>query len=79
VEPELIKFSGYETMKLNIKKFKIINNSSKVQRVHILPPQSPFFNITFSKKGKIAPGLSEDVSVHFTPNEYRYTLAYSPK
>ena len=70
--PSIIKFEGFETMKLNIKTLKIINNSTKIQRVHILPPGSAFFRLNFKKKGNIAPGMSELISVHFTPSEYKY-------
>lgn len=30
VEPDVVKFEGFETMKLNIKKLKILNNSTKM-------------------------------------------------
>ena len=72
-DPASIIYEGFEKMKLNIKKLKIINNSTKPQRVHILPPTSSFFRIHFNKKGNLAPGVSEEVSVHFSPNEYKYS------
>jgi hypothetical protein len=71
-DPGCIMYEGYETMKLNIKKLKIINNSTKAQRVNILPPSSPFFRVHFNKKGSLAPGIPEEVAVHFAPNEYRF-------
>lgn len=71
VEPKVVMFEGFETMKLNLKKLKIINNSTKMQRVHILPPGSPFFRIHYSKKGSLAPGIAEEIAIHFCPNEYK--------
>ncbi len=70
-EPEAVYYAGFEKMKLNIKKLKIINNSTKSQRIHILPPTSPFFKIHCNKKGSLAPGIAEEVSIHFYPNEYK--------
>lgn len=72
VDPFVVKFSGFEVGKVNIAKTRIINCSSKSQRVHILPPSTPFFSIKFDKKGQLAPGMSEDIFVHFTPNDYKY-------
>lgn len=70
-EPEAVYYEGFEKMKLNIKKLKIINNSTKPQRVHILPPTTAFFKIHFNKKGSLAPGIAEEVSIHFFPNDYK--------
>ena len=71
VEPDVVKFEGFETMKLNIKKIKILNNSTKMQRINILPPGSPFFKLVYSKKGALAPGIAEEIAVHFSPSEYK--------
>jgi hypothetical protein len=71
IDPAVVKFSGYEVGKVNITKVRIINCSSKSQRVHILPPSTPYFSIKFDKKGQLAPGMSEDVFIHFTPNDYK--------
>lgn len=67
-----MKFEGFETLKLNLRKVRILNNSTRQQRVHIIPPGTPFFNINVKKRGNLAPGMSEEVTIHFTPNEYRY-------
>ena len=72
IDPAVVKFSGYEVGKVNITKVRIINCSSKSQRVHILPPSTPYFSIKFDKKGQLAPGMSEDVFIHFTPNDYKW-------
>lgn len=78
VEPEMLFFKGFEKMKLNIRKFKVMNNSSKSQRVHILPPMTPYFRINYKKKGLLAPGMSESVAVHFLPHEYKYLFYLTP-
>jgi hypothetical protein len=69
----VVKFSGFELGKLNITKVKIINTASKPQRVHILPPTTPYFSIKFDKKGQLVPGMSEDVYIHFTPSDHKYS------
>jgi len=71
VDPVSVQFKGFETMKLNIQKFKVMNNSTKTQRVHILPPMTPYFKIFYKRKGGLAPGMAEDITIHFYPNEYR--------
>lgn len=71
IEPKVLKFAGFEVGKLNILKVKVINASTRSQRVHILPPTSPFFSIKFDKKGLIAAGNSEDIYVQFKPIEYK--------
>ena len=52
---------------------KLINNSPAPQRLHILPPATPFFKIKYNKKGMVPSGIAEDIYVQFTPaSEYRY-------
>lgn len=70
IEPNLVKYSGFEIGKMNISKVKIINTTQKPQRVHILPPSSPYFQIRYDKKGTLAPGMHEEVFIHFRPSEY---------
>lgn len=71
IRPKLIKFSGFEIYKDNILKFYVVNSSAQSQRVHILPPTSQFFSLKFEKKGNLAPGISEEIELHFRPNEYK--------
>lgn len=72
VEPRVLKFKGFEIGKSNIKKFSIVNTSSVAQRLTILPMISDNFQFFFEKKGKIAPGMSEEVKVSFVPRNYNY-------
>lgn len=69
----MVKFAGFETMKTHTLKVRLINNSPAPQRLHILPPSTPFFKIKYSKKGMVPSGIAEDIYVQFTPNdEYKY-------
>jgi hypothetical protein len=52
-------------------KLLIINKSKFSQRFNIIPPTTPFFKIQFTKKGNIAPGLSETVFITFHPQNYQ--------
>jgi phage-related protein len=54
----------------------IINKSKFSQRLNIIPPTTPFFKIQFTKKGNIAPGLSETVFITFNPQSYQYYYDY---
>lgn len=71
--PSMVKFAGYELRKTHTLKVKLINNSPAPQRLHILPPATPFFKIKYNKKGMVPSGISEDIYVQFTPaGEFRY-------
>lgn len=68
-QPAVVKFAGFETMKTHTLKVRLINNSPAPQRLHILPPQTPYFKIKYNKKGMIPSGIAEDIYVQFTPND----------
>ena len=70
--PRIIKISGFEINKRIMTKVEIINKSKYSERIIILPPTSPYFKIRYSKRGQIAPGLSETIYLFFTPSEYKY-------
>ena len=42
----------------------------------IIPPTTTFFKVKFSKKGLIAPGLSENIHITFSPESYVYYYDY---
>ena len=70
--PRIIKISGFELNKRIMTKVNIINKSKYSERIIILPPTSPNFKIKYTKRGQIAPGLSENIYLFFTPSEYKY-------
>ncbi len=67
----MIKFSGFELNKKQKIRLLITNKSKFSQRLNIIPPTTPFFKIQFTKKGNIAPGLSETVFITFNPQSYQ--------
>lgn len=70
--PSVVHFGGYELGKVYTQYVHIINVSDKSQRVHILDPDTTWFKIKYRRKGVIAPGMTEDVAITFTPFEFRY-------
>ena len=50
----------------------LLNASPVSQRLHILPPTTPSFKIFYNKKGVVAPGMTQPVTIVFEPKEYRY-------
>ena len=72
VSPNVARFAGFELKKTHTLKVKLINNSAVPQRLHILPPSTPYFKVRqSSKKGMIPSGISEDIYIQFTPTEYK--------
>ncbi|XP_015214048.2 cilia- and flagella-associated protein 221 [Lepisosteus oculatus] len=71
-EPPVIHFSGFELGKSYQQTVKFVNISSEVINIHILPAQTKYFQITYSKKHRLVPGLSYTVTIHFCPDEWRY-------
>jgi hypothetical protein len=61
--PSIVRFAGFELRKTHTLKVKLINNSPAPQRLHILPPSTPYFKIKYHKKGMIPSGISEDIYV----------------
>jgi len=61
--PSVVKFAGFETLKTHTMRVRLINNSAAPQRLHILPPQTPYFKIKYNKKGMIPSGIAEDIYV----------------
>lgn len=70
--PHTIHFGGFQIHKDHSHKLRVVNISSSSMRVLIIGPSTPYFRIEFEKKGLLAPGMSEEVTVTFTPHEWRY-------
>ncbi|XP_069377369.1 cilia- and flagella-associated protein 221 isoform X2 [Paralichthys olivaceus] len=71
-EPPELHFSGFELGKDYVKNLKLINVSSEVLNIHILPTKTSYFQSTYTKKYRLIPGLSYTLKVRFCPNEWRY-------
>ncbi|XP_020507399.2 cilia- and flagella-associated protein 221 isoform X1 [Labrus bergylta] len=70
--PPELHFSGFELGKDYIKTLKIINISSEVMDIHIIPTQTKHFKTSYTKKYRLIPGLAYTVKVSFCPDEWRY-------
>ncbi|XP_064613685.1 cilia- and flagella-associated protein 221-like isoform X2 [Liolophura sinensis] len=70
--PAAVHFGGFEIGKKHTLAFSIVNVSSDVLRMHIVPPQTRYFNITYTKGKKFVPGLTVECEVEFYPDEWRY-------
>ncbi|KAJ8252789.1 hypothetical protein GJAV_G00205600 [Gymnothorax javanicus] len=71
-EPSAIHFGGFELQTDYQRALKLINISSEVVIIHIIPTQTKYFQTKYSKKCRLVPGLSYTVKVHFCPDEWRY-------
>uniref|UniRef100_A0A672YAB3 Cilia and flagella associated protein 221 n=1 Tax=Sphaeramia orbicularis TaxID=375764 RepID=A0A672YAB3_9TELE len=71
-EPAEVHFSGFELDKDYLKMLKLINISSEVMNIHIIPTQTKHFQTSYTKKYRLIPGLAYTVKVQFCPDEWRY-------
>lgn len=71
-EPSVVHFGGYELKEHHQLVVKLINISTEVMNMHIIPPQTKYFQIKYNKTQRLVPGLSVNVTVDFCPDEWRY-------
>jgi len=70
--PHTLHFGGFEIHKEHSQVLRVLNISKTSLRIAIMGPSTPWFQMSFDKKGLLAPGMSEDITVSFTPHEWRY-------
>ncbi|KAG8544541.1 hypothetical protein GDO81_022302, partial [Engystomops pustulosus] len=71
-DPGTLHFAAFEVGKCHHRTLRLVNLSSEVSGVHIIPPQSPYFTINYRKASRLAPGLALQVDVQFVADEWRY-------
>ncbi|XP_056391164.1 cilia- and flagella-associated protein 221 [Hyla sarda] len=71
-DPGILHFGGFEVGKCQHQVLKLVNITADVSNVHIIPPQSKHFTISYKKANRMVPGLALTVNVQFLADEWRY-------
>lgn len=71
-EPPAVHFAGFEPGKLFKQTLRLVNLSSECQQMHIIPPSSKYYKAWYKKRERLVPGMALEVTVEFTPDEWRY-------
>ena len=72
IEPAVVHFGGFSLNRTHTQTVRIKNTSSRSRRIRILEPTTSFFTVRMNKVGLVAPGMSEEILIEFTPNDLRY-------
>ncbi len=61
------------TIIINVFLQTLVNGSGEPMGLHVIPPTTSFFKISYSKdKSQIMPGLSITITVQFKPDQWKY-------
>ncbi|KAJ8003525.1 hypothetical protein DPEC_G00149260 [Dallia pectoralis] len=71
-DPSAVHFSGFKLGESFETSLRLINKSSEVINIHIIPTQTKHFQTKYLKKHRLVPGLSYTVKVRFCPDDWRY-------
>ena len=77
-EPAQVHFAGLEEGGASlVQSLRLVNSSGNPVRMHIMHPQTPHFAISIGrngagKRGRVMPGMAEEVTVVCKPTELRY-------
>ncbi|OQR91684.1 hypothetical protein THRCLA_08912 [Thraustotheca clavata] len=70
--PQVVHFGGFTLNQAHVQRVQILNRSTSTTRLHLLVPTESPFHVHFERKGNIYAGLSEELTITFTPTEYKY-------
>merc|ERR1711865_491932 len=71
-KPSVVHFGGFELHRPHRQMFRIMNSSLRTQRFTIHESTTKYFKARMSKLGAVAPGMWEEMTIEFTPDEHRY-------
>ncbi|UJR28234.1 hypothetical protein I4U23_009484 [Adineta vaga] len=72
VTPHEIHFDGFDLNQIQTRELHILNRSSEVLRLDIIPPQTSFFQIDYKKPQRLVTGFSIHVKILFKPTQWQY-------
>lgn len=73
-EPPAVHFAGIDESSgvALTQTIRLLNVGGEPVRMHVLPPSTPYFSMALEKRGRVMPGLAEEVTIRFTPDAPRY-------
>lgn len=69
INPPVIRFAGFKIGVESVRKFTVLTESTVPLRMNFGGEMPPQFMMEMTKKGKIAAGLSQEVTIRFTPTD----------